>query len=414
MRFIHTADWHLGQKFYDHDRVEEHQHFLNWLKEAIRENRVELLLIAGDVFDVANPSSEAQTMFYRFLAAVALENPHLEVIVAAGNHDSASRLEAPADLLRSLNIRVTGNVRKTALGEIDYDSLIQPVYAGEAQVKAYCLSVPYLRPGDYPAVDEENGYMAGIALFYQRLFDRVMEISQGKHPVIAMGHLHASNATLSDSERSIRGGLEVVSAESFNEQLAYTALGHIHKAQRVGGSEKIRYSGSPLPMSFSEVNYNHQVVLVDVETGCETTIQKLEIPRLIDLKRIGTPDKPLTKDEVFLALNHLPDRDKAQGYAPYIEVNVYLEEPEPLIQNEILEILRDKHVRFCRSQSFYPQAKDASTDEPITLDQVREVTPADMLEKVFMRRYGSDVPADLLDLFNDVVLKIYSDEDTCD
>lgn len=94
MKILHTADWHLGQTFYEYDRREEHLHFLEWLKQQIRQHEIDVLLIAGDVFDSPNPSAESQRMYYRFLREVTSENPSLQIIIIAGNHDSAARLEA--------------------------------------------------------------------------------------------------------------------------------------------------------------------------------------------------------------------------------------------------------------------------------------------------------------------------------
>ena len=150
MKILHTADWHLGQTFYEYDRREEHLHFLEWLKQQIRQHEIDVLLIAGDVFDSPNPSAESQRMYYRFLREVTSENPSLQIIIIAGNHDSAARLEAPNPLLEDMNVTVRGVVRRNAEGDIDLQHLIVPLYT-EGEVTAYCLAVPYLRQGDYPS-----------------------------------------------------------------------------------------------------------------------------------------------------------------------------------------------------------------------------------------------------------------------
>ena len=119
MKILHTADWHLGQTFYEYDRREEHLHFLEWLKQQIRQHEIDVLLIAGDVFDSPNPSAESQRMYYRFLREVTSENPSVQIIIIAGNHDSAARLEAPNPLLENMNVTVRGVVRRNAEGDID-------------------------------------------------------------------------------------------------------------------------------------------------------------------------------------------------------------------------------------------------------------------------------------------------------
>lgn len=135
-----------GPDFYEYDRREEHLHFLEWLKQQIRQHEIDVLLIAGDVFDSPNPSAESQRMYYRFLREVTSENPSLQIIIIAGNHDSAARLEAPNPLLEDMNVTVRGVVRRNAEGDIDLQHLIVPLYT-EGEVTAYCLAVPYLRQG---------------------------------------------------------------------------------------------------------------------------------------------------------------------------------------------------------------------------------------------------------------------------
>ena len=187
MKILHTADWHLGQTFYEYDRREEHLHFLEWLKQQIRQHEIDVLLIAGDVFDSPNPSAESQRMYYRFLREVTSENPSLQIIIIAGNHDSAARLEAPNPLLEDMNVTVRGVVRRNAEGDIDLQHLIVPLYT-EGEVTAYCLAVPYLRQGDYPSAEN---YSKGVQLLYEQLFNEVKEKGL---PVIAMGHLQATGS----------------------------------------------------------------------------------------------------------------------------------------------------------------------------------------------------------------------------
>ena len=212
MKILHTADWHLGQTFYEYDRREEHFHFLEWLKQQIKQHEIDVLLIAGDVFDSPNPSAESQRVYYRFLREVTSENPSLQIVIIAGNHDSAARLEAPNPLLEDMNIIVRGTVRRNAEGDIDLQHLIVPLYT-EGKVTAYCLAVPYLRQGDYPSAEN---YSKGVQQLYEQLFNKVKEKGI---PVVAMGHLQATGSEISEddrSERTVIGGLECVSPDAFN------------------------------------------------------------------------------------------------------------------------------------------------------------------------------------------------------
>ena len=155
IRILHTADWHLGQTFFGYDRTGEHEVFLNWLAEEIRQKEIDALIIAGDVFDVSNPSAASQSMYYQFIYRVTVENPNLQIVIVAGNHDSAARLEAPLPLLQAMRTEVRGVVRKLEGGEIDYDHLIVELKNRKGEVELLCMAVPFLRQGDYPVVQTE-------------------------------------------------------------------------------------------------------------------------------------------------------------------------------------------------------------------------------------------------------------------
>mgnify|MGYP001284964899 CR=1 FL=1 len=140
LRLIHTADWHLGQTFFGYDREAEHEAFLGFLTNLLVERQTDVLLIAGDVFDVTNPSAGAQRRFYRFLREANRLNPGLQIVIIAGNHDSAIRLEAPNPLLEELNTSIVGIVGRTDSGEIDLASLVIPLRNRAGEREALCLS----------------------------------------------------------------------------------------------------------------------------------------------------------------------------------------------------------------------------------------------------------------------------------
>lgn len=409
LRLIHTADWHLGQTFFGYDREVEHDAFLRWLTDLLTERETDVLLIAGDVFDVANPSAGAQRRFYHFLKEANRRNPALQIVIIAGNHDSAIRLEAPNPLLEELNTTIVGVVRRTDSGEIDLDSLLIPLRNKERKREALCLAVPFLRQGDYPPTDEPHDtYIAGIDRMYKRLFTYADAKRELKEAIVAVGHLHATGAELSDddrSERIIMGGLESVSADTFDARIAYTALGHIHKAQRVGGREAVRYAGSPLPMSFSEKNYRHQVVAVEVEEGLVTRIETLEIPRVVGLIRI--PETPQKPEEVLRCLSDLPTSDSLdEKLWPYLEVRVLLTEPDPTFRHRVEEAIRDKAVRLTSIVPSYPKREREEDAKPLSYDDLRKIAPLDMLKRSFAVKYGGDLPEEIEVLFNDVMREV--------
>ncbi|MEG1555537.1 MAG: exonuclease subunit SbcD, partial [Bacteroidales bacterium] len=163
MKLLHTADWHLGQTFFEYDRKAEHARFLTWLRKLVRKEQIDVLLVAGDLFDSPNPSAESQKMYYRFLCDITTENPELQIIIIAGNHDSAARLESPNALLEMIHVTVRGTVKHTDQGDIDFSHLVIPLRKG-----GYCLAVPYLRQGDYPDADT---YAEGVKAMYENMLN---------------------------------------------------------------------------------------------------------------------------------------------------------------------------------------------------------------------------------------------------
>ena len=174
IRILHTADWHLGQTFFGYDRTEEHEAFLDWLAGEILRQEIDALIIAGDVFDVSNPSAASQSIYYRFIYRVTAENPNLQIVIVAGNHDSAARLEAPLPLLQAMRTEVRGVVRKLEGGAVDYDHLCVELKNRQGEVELLCMAVPFLRQGDYPVVQTEgNPYSEGVRELYTQLLRKL-------------------------------------------------------------------------------------------------------------------------------------------------------------------------------------------------------------------------------------------------
>ena len=409
IRILHTADWHLGQSFFGYDRVEEHTHFLQWLVRELKENKIDVLLIAGDIFDVSNPSAASQHMFYRFIRQVTEENPKLQLVVVAGNHDSAARLEAPLPLLQEMRTEIRGIVRRHE-GEIDYDHLIVELKNSEGEVEALCLAVPFLRQGDYPVVTTDgNPYAEGVKELYARLQERALQRRKDGQALVAVGHLQATGSEIAErdfSERTIIGGLECVSPDTFTEQIAYTALGHIHKSQRVSGRENVRYAGSPLPMSFAEREYHHGVVIVTLAEGWAVEIEKREYVPLVGLLSVPR-GKAATPEEVLEELAHLPlASEEAEGeqterslHFPYLEIKVLLTEPEPMLRQQIEEAIADKAVRLARIVSVYRQAEENTLEEEVLAAGLQEMNPLQIVKATFENIYQSEMPEELERLF---------------
>lgn len=405
IRILHTADWHLGQTFFGYDRTEEHEVFLNWLAEEIRQKEIDALIIAGDVFDVSNPSAASQSMYYQFIYRVTAENPYLQIVIVAGNHDSAARLEAPLPLLQAMRTEVRGVVSKLEGGEIDYDHLTVELKNRKGEVELLCMAVPFLRQGDYPAVQTEgNPYAEGVRELYAQLLQRLWKRRTENQAILAIGHLQATGSEIAEkdySERTVIGGLECVSPEAFSEQIAYTALGHIHKAQRVSGRENVRYAGSPIPMSFAEKHYHHGVVMVTFDGGCAVDIERLECPKLIPL--VSVPNgEPVSPEAILEALKELPE---TEAVAPYLEVKVLLEEPEPMLRQEIEDALADKNYRLARIVSTYRTETGNATKENENWKRgLQEMSPLQIAQSAFEKIYQVEMPVELTGLFEEAYL----------
>jgi DNA repair protein SbcD/Mre11 len=411
MRLIHTSDWHLGQTLHNYERTYEHQCFLDWLLDTIVTEQADALLIAGDVFDTANPSAAAQKQLYRFLQQARARAPELDIVIIAGNHDSPGRLEAPGPLLEEHGTSVIGHIARNADGEIDLERLLVPLHDRAGAIQAWCLAIPFLRPGDVPRLPPPEGdavaadpYLAGITLLYQQAYALAAARRQDGQALVAMGHCHMVDGTASlESERRIViGGTEALPAAIFDPAIAYAALGHLHLAQRVGQKEHLRYCGSPLPLSFSEVGYRHQVLRIDLAGAAAAAVTPLMVPRAVELLRV--PPKPAPLDEVLAALAALELADLPPPAQPFLEVRVLLDAPEPGLRGRIEAAIAGKPVRLAKIE---PTRKlDATGNEAgaLSLEQLAQLQPDDIFRRLYLQKFGEDAPDDQLRAFAELML----------
>ncbi|WP_289053341.1 exonuclease subunit SbcD [Carboxylicivirga marina] len=284
MKILHTSDWHIGQRLHGNDREEEFQLFFHWLKDLIEEQQFDVLLISGDVFDVGFPSNSALKQYYQFLTSL-IGSCCKQIIITGGNHDYISTLEAPSDVLSALNIQVIGGARENIEEE-----LIE--IKSNGQLQAVVAAVPFLRDKDIRLINAGESYEdsikainQGIIKHYQRLAEETKEYNC---PVIAMGHLYVQGAGLSESERDIHiGNLAGLSVDAFPKEFDYLALGHIHRPQKLNAEGTVRYSGSPLPLSFSERADNKQIIALDLDRDGIKRIEEIKVPafrKLISFK----------------------------------------------------------------------------------------------------------------------------------
>jgi exonuclease SbcD len=415
MRLLHTSDWHLGQTLHNFDRTYEHQRFLDWLLETIVAEQADALLIAGDIFDNSNPSAASQRQLYRFLQQARAQSPQLDIVVIAGNHDSPGRLEAPGPLLEAHGTRVVGHVVRHNDGDIDLERMLVPLTGRDGFVAAWCVAVPFLRPGDVPRVAIEpvegdaaagapfDAYLSGIALLYQQAYELARSRCTNGEAILAMGHCHMVGGDSSpDSERRILiGGTEALPSSMFDPGIAYAALGHLHLAQKVGKQEHLRYSGSPLPLSFAEIGYQHQVLRIDLDGGKATEIAPLHVPRAVDLLRVPPQPAPLTQVIAELVGLDLPDAPLHQQ--PYLEVRVLLDGPEPSLRAQVEAALEGKPVRLAKIEPTRRVVTSAGPESALSLDQLAQLQPDDIFQRLWRQRFGEDAPADQLAAFAELL-----------
>ncbi|MCS4267477.1 exonuclease subunit SbcD [Serratia sp. BIGb0163] len=280
MRLIHTSDWHLGQYFFTKSRAAEHQAFLRWLIEQIEQQQVDALIVAGDLFDTGSPPSYARELYNRFV--VDLQRTGCQLVVLGGNHDSVATLNESRELLSCLNTTVIANAQSES------EQQILVLNQRDGQPGAVLCAIPFLRPRDLltsragdSGVQKQQALQEAIADHYQRLYQAACARRDALGlplPIVATGHLTTVGVTTSDSVRDIYiGTLDAFPAQAF-PPADYIALGHIHRAQNVAKSEHIRYSGSPIPLSFDELGKAKSVFMVDFSAGALQQVTALEIP----------------------------------------------------------------------------------------------------------------------------------------
>lgn len=282
MRIIHTSDWHLGQYFFTKTRAPEHQYFLHWLIEQVKHYQVDAVIVAGDIFDTGSPPSYAREIYNRFI--VELHKTGCQLVILGGNHDSVAMLNESKQLLSYLNIHVIANANNQSIEQ-------SVIVLNDSQGKpgALLCAIPFLRPRDMikslagqSSSEKQQSLLEAITEYYHQSYQYAKQLRHqlGKAlPIIATGHLTAVGASTSDSVRDIYiGSLEAFPADAF-PPADYIALGHIHRPQVIGGQAHIRYSGSPIPLSFDENGQDKTLCLIEFTQDKLTAIECLSIPQ---------------------------------------------------------------------------------------------------------------------------------------
>ncbi len=412
MRLLHTSDWHLGHSLHSVGREAEHDAFLAWLLDTLVAQRIDALLVCGDVFDTANPSAHAQAAWYRFLARARGRLPGLDVVVVGGNHDSAARLDAPNPMLRELGIQVVGGLPRTPAGELDLGRLVLPLTGPDGGVAAWVGAVPFLRAGDLRAApageaEADDPLVEGVRRVYAEVVAEAERRRAPGQPIVLMGHCYASGGRLSAlSERKILGGNQhALPVGLFPPAAAYVALGHLHLAQAVG-DDRVRYCGSPLPLALSESPYPHQVCVVELDDANPPRVEAVRVPRTVAiLHRPEAGAAPLA--EVLPLLAELPGAGGAEGRDawPFLEVRVVLEGPAPALRQQVEQALEGKAVRLLKITVEHGGHGKALADLAAARD-LKDFTPEEVFLQRFRRDHDGDPPPELLALFHELLHQV--------
>ena len=385
MKIIHTSDWHLGQNFYGYDRTQEQNHALQQIEDLVRQETPDALVVSGDIYDTPQPSSAVQTLFTEAIMRIHKASPQTEIIITAGNHDSGAKHEISRVLWETQSVHMIGTINKE-------DTLEQII---ELPGKGFIIAVPY---------SSERHIPEG---FWQGLLDEVEAQNEDGLPVVLMAHLTVSGCDFKghDNAKDISvGGIDAVELEELGVGYDYVALGHIHRAQTIEGSDgRVRYSGTPVPVSFEE-NYPHTVSVVEIAShGATPMIREIAIDNpypLVTLPSVGYAPW----DEVKRLLTEYPKDNPS-----YIRLNVEVEDvlPPDAIP-EARKILSEGEGRFCLVNARRKRVESAEKTA-LSVTEFRAMEPI-AVARMYAEESGRVFDEDLEALFNEVVSEVKEDE----
>ena len=381
MRILHTSDWHIGHRLYERRRIEEHRQFLDWLLTTLQEHAVDVLLVAGDIFDTALPSSEATDLYYQFLFRLYNET-HAHAVITAGNHDSPTRLAAPREFLRMGRIHVVGLASEPAECVLSLPS---------ENPSVAIAAVPYLSENELSHISFETEperaerYRERLKVFYRQCVERMPP----GVPKILMGHLFVHGGRVGDSERNIQiGGATAMQISDFPDDVAYIALGHLHRPHAISGAaHPVQYAGSPLPLRFNEANYAKKVYLLDVPASGDVRVEEIEIPIFKELRTVAG-----NLDEVGL-IAMSPEWD-----GKYIQVQLKLERPEVGISDRIREMFHQHGGEVLSVEVELPAQTER---QEIPIEDMRQ--PTEIFEQFYREKFNESPDELMMKTFDELL-----------
>jgi len=406
MRILHTADWHIGKVLHKRSLQDEFILFSEWLLETITQEKIDLLLVSGDIFDLANPSAKDRRLYYQLLRN--LNEKEIQIIITGGNHDSVGLINAPKEVLDVLNIHVVGGALEDPKEEL---ISIQNENGEEILVVA---AVPFLRDKDLRNSETDEKFSnrteairSGIAKHYQNL----SEICKQNHtgvPAIAMGHLYAIGADPSDSERDIHVGNAAAIDVSIFSGFDYVALGHIHRPQIIGKNEMVRYSGSPIALSFSEKKDKKSVVILELIDGKFHSPEIVEVPKFRELKKFAGDYAKVTE-----ALKKYQPGFKLRSFVE-VEITEPAFSPILLAKVESLKEQYEEHESFTilKGRTFFETGTKDTADLFKSGAKIEDLKPLDVFTKrLELENLNETQTADLKDAFLEILEMVQEKEE---
>ncbi|MCG6202282.1 exonuclease subunit SbcD [Psychromonas antarctica] len=372
MKILHTSDWHLGQYFMMKTRESEHLQFLNWLIEEVNRQKIDLLIVAGDIFDSASPPSYARKLYSDFIVRLQ-QSVCQQLIIVSGNHDSVAVLNENKDLLKALNVSLLAGLSD------DLSDHLITIKDDQKNVQGIVCALPFLRVADVlksdqgsSAADKQMNLQQGIAATYQSIFELAEAQRNGQSiPVIATGHLTAVGCSVSDSVREIYIGSLTAFPASLFPAFNYIALGHLHRPQKVQKSDHIRYSGSPIALSFDETAQQKKVNVIEFNPSLAATVSEINIPEFQKMRIIhGDLTSISTQIETLLS--------EFKGQSIWLEIklkqNFYLSD----VQTELNALVAGSNIEILKiSSPKIDENNQWQADQKSTLDNL---TPTDLFQ----------------------------------
>lgn len=398
MKVLHTSDWHLGHSLYNYDRSPEQQSFLQQLTRIVAEEKPDVMVVSGDIYHYSTPSAATQKMYTEGMLEVHKACPKMTIVVAAGNHDSSSKLEIDSSLWQHFGVKVVGNIERNG-EEVNLEKHIIEVKDAEGRPKGYIVAIPHVYPQNFPMLDADTPREERQSRFFQALLDETEKLNREELPVVLMAHLTVEGSDRTGHDESI-GGIETVSLRDMGQGYDYLALGHIHCPQDIKGSNhRARYCGTPLPVSFDET-YPHSVSIVELDGHHEPQIRTVGIENPMPL--VTLPREPLPFEEALQLLEEYPAEKQA-----YIRLNVLIDTYlAPDCNERAANAAKDKACKYCYIKSNRKKQTADNGAQHLSIQEIQEMSPLDIAKLYYREAEGEDMDEELCGLMNDVLRQV--------